>query len=143
MDGSGTERGLLELFKAADLYPAIEASDASTNLSQLAITSLTCDSRKVRPGSCFVAIQGEPTDGAKFVDDAVRAGAVAVVSQDALRVPQGVGAIRVRDARTALARLAAAFYGFAPGQRHAGMKLIGVTGTNGKTTTCMLLRSIL
>jgi len=141
MDGrDGSERSLLELLEAAGLSLSIESDDHACDVR---ITSLTSDSRKVRAGSCFVAVAGSQHDGRSFIDAAVGAGGVAVVSEGAVALPSGVGSVRVRDARSALSRLAAAYHGFAPGQKHAGMALIGVTGTNGKTTTCALLRSIL
>lgn len=141
MDGrDGSGRSLLELLVAAGLSSSIESGDHACDVR---ITSLTADSRKVRAGSCFVAVAGSQHDGRAFIEDAVRAGGVAVVSEGAAVVPPGVGSVRVRDARSALSRLAAAYHGFAPGQEHAGMSLIGVTGTNGKTTTCALLQSIL
>jgi len=141
MDGrDGSERSLLELLLAAGLSSSIEPGDHACDVR---ITSLTADSRKVRAGSCFVAVAGSQHDGRAFIEEAVRAGGVAVVSEGGVALPSGVGSVRVRDARSALSRLAAAYHGFAPGQKHAGMALIGVTGTNGKTTTCALLRSIL
>ncbi|MCG3132349.1 MAG: UDP-N-acetylmuramoyl-L-alanyl-D-glutamate--2,6-diaminopimelate ligase [Phycisphaerae bacterium] len=106
------------------------------------ITGVTDDSRKVNAGACFVAVRGTAVDGHRYVQDAVRAGAAAVVVEDAAVVEKGADVIRVKDTRVALARLAAAFYGV-DSFGAAGFPLIGVTGTNGKTTTAYLLRSIL
>lgn len=97
------------------------------------------DSREVAPGGVFVAVPGYRVDGATFAADARARGAVAVVAQagpsDAAEFPR----IRVPDARAALAALAAAFHD--DPSRH--LLVVGVTGTNGKTTTTYLLESIL
>jgi UDP-N-acetylmuramoyl-L-alanyl-D-glutamate--2,6-diaminopimelate ligase len=108
------------------------------------VTSLVDDSRSITPGSCFVAVRGRCTDGHAYVADALRAGAFAVVVEHGadLHVPARATVLRVSDTRAALARLAAAFHGVMPGGPR-GLRLIGVTGTNGKTTTTWLVRSIL
>jgi UDP-N-acetylmuramoyl-L-alanyl-D-glutamate--2,6-diaminopimelate ligase len=103
------------------------------------ITGLACDSRHIRPGGLFVAIPGNKLDGAAFIEDAVTRGAVAVVSEQAIPPLKEVTAIRVPQAREALARLAAVFYGH-PSSR---LRLVGVTGTNGKTTVAYMIRDIL
>jgi len=103
------------------------------------ITALAYDSRAVRPGCLFCALPGAKTDGGQYVEEAVRRGAVAVLHEQSLRPPRGLAAVRVPNARTAMADLAAEFYG------HPSHKLpvIGVTGTNGKTTTVFMIRDIL
>ncbi len=101
-----------------------------------AIVGVTSDSRKVRPGWVFVAVSGSHADGHAFVEAAVRAGAVAVVAQQS--VPGvSVPVILVEDSRAALAQLAFA----TRGDPTARFKLVGITGTDGKTSTAMLVES--
>ncbi len=97
------------------------------------------DSRRVRKGDLFVATRGGAADGHDFIADAVAAGAAAVVCEKRGAAPPGVAVIRVANSRRALARLADAFHG-KPSSR---LTMIGVTGTNGKTTTSLLLASVL
>lgn len=98
---------------------------------------VTSDSRKVTRGSVFVVIQGLTFDGTQFVDEAIAAGAVAIVSERPESRPD-VACIQVPNARAALALLADAFY------RHPSrqLRVVGITGTNGKTTTSYLVRAI-
>jgi len=102
------------------------------------VTGLAYDSRRVQPGHLFVALRGQHADGTAFATQALERGAAAVVSQES--VPRDFGApwIQVTDARLALALLAVAFYDD-PSRR---MQVVGITGTNGKTTTAHLLTSI-
>jgi UDP-N-acetylmuramoyl-L-alanyl-D-glutamate--2,6-diaminopimelate ligase len=107
----------------------------------LEISGLAYDSRAVKTGTLFVAIRGEKTDGNNFVSDAVGRGAVAILSEQEKpkSLPTEFPWIQVADARKALAISAANFY-MRPAEV---LKLIGVTGTNGKTTTTYLVDSIL
>jgi UDP-N-acetylmuramoyl-L-alanyl-D-glutamate--2,6-diaminopimelate ligase len=97
------------------------------------------DSRKVKPGDVFVAIPGYKADGADFIPQAIENGARVIVAEKDVKVPEGIDFQRVPNARKALAHLAAKFYDN-PSRK---VKLIGVTGTNGKTTTVYLIESIL
>lgn len=101
-------------------------------------SGLAYDSRRVKPGFVFFAIKGFAQDGHDYVVDAVRRGAVGVVVEKAVEVPDGVLLVRVPDTRLALAVAAARFYG-CPGHR---LRLVGVTGTNGKTTTTHLISAL-
>ena len=103
------------------------------------VTHLCCDSRQVRQGSLFAAIPGEHVDGNQFISQAVAAGAVAILSERPPQPDLKATWAQTGSARRSLARIAAAFYGH-PAR---ALKLIGITGTNGKTTTSFLLESIL
>lgn len=100
------------------------------------ISAVTADSRAVGAGSLFVAVRGVAVDGHKFIPKAIEAGASVIVAEelpDAL--PQGVLGVCVADSRDALGRLASRFFG----DPSEALTLVGVTGTNGKTTTATLL----
>lgn len=105
------------------------------------ITGICSDSRRVGQGSLFVAIPGFQSDGHQYIRQAMEQGACVVVAQHApdCPVPEGVTLILVDDARRALAQLAAEWYDHPERQ----LRLVGVTGTNGKTTTTWLIRHIL
>jgi UDP-N-acetylmuramoyl-L-alanyl-D-glutamate--2,6-diaminopimelate ligase len=101
-----------------------------------ALASLTADSRDVRPGALFIAVRGSQSDGHRFVPDAVARGAVALVVES--RQPAAVPQLVVTDARLAAIALARAWHG----DPAASLVLIGITGTNGKTTTTGLVRHL-
>ena len=109
-----------------------------TGSGDVEIEGIEYDSRQVRPNSLFVAIKGYERDGFEFVPQAVERGAVAVVSEhDECSLVENH--VKVADTRQALADLAAKFYDY-PGRK---LKICGVTGTNGKTTVCYLIKSIM
>ena len=104
------------------------------------ISGLSYDSRKVEPGFLFVAIQGVHVDGHDYIPQALERGAAAVVAEAGRDLPElPVPLVQVEDPRVAIADLAAAFYG------HPARELlvVGVTGTDGKTTTSFLISSVL
>jgi UDP-N-acetylmuramoyl-L-alanyl-D-glutamate--2,6-diaminopimelate ligase len=119
----------------------LELLDGAEYLAQQGdppIAGLDYDSRRVKPGWCFVAMRGGTTDGNQHIDAALNAGAVAIVS-DSLAPRPGVSWAQVVHGRRALARLSANFYG-RPAER---LLITGITGTNGKTTTSFLLNAML
>jgi len=128
----------------ADLVAASRAlaPDAPQRVSQAGrtvVTGIAHDSRGVSRGTVFVAIRGQRADGTSFAADAIKRGAVAIVAETPAPAGVQVPWLRTPDARLALAELAAVFY------RHPSHELmvVGVTGTNGKTTTTYLLASVL
>ncbi len=119
----------------------LELLDGAEYLAQQGnpqIAGLDYDSRRVQPGWCFVAIRGASTDGNRYIDAALGAGAVAVVSDSAPPRPE-IAWAQVSHGRRALARLSANFYG-RPAER---LSITGITGTNGKTTTAFILNAML
>src|ERR1039458_1968666 len=132
---------LVKLLRGVDIKVDAKAAKTATAHGDLEILEIAYDSRRVNPGTLFVAIHGEKTDGNKFVSDAIARGAIAVASEQSrpASLPKGFPWIQVADARKALAITAANYFG----RPAEVLKLIGVTGTNGKTTTSYLVDSIL
>ncbi len=124
--------------KLAVLAQEINATAVTGQLDVEAL-DVTHDSRACAPGSIFVAIRGEKFDAHRFIPQAVERGAIAVISESSGGSENVPAWIQVGDARAALARSAAAAHGY-PSQR---LKLVGITGTNGKTTTAHLIDSII
>ncbi len=103
------------------------------------VQDVQIDSRCCRDGSCFVAVQGSQADGHQFIPDAISAGALAIVCQDAALVPAGIAHAIVTNARQAGGMLAQAIADW-PARK---LRCIGITGTNGKTTITYMARAIL
>jgi len=110
-----------------------------THAADVEIEGIAYDSRQVRPGWLFVAISGHKVCGTEYITEAVSRGAVAVVSEEEFGLGAGVTHIQVPRARRALAEIANAYFGDLSRQ----MTVLGITGTNGKTTTAYMLRNIL
>jgi UDP-N-acetylmuramoyl-L-alanyl-D-glutamate--2,6-diaminopimelate ligase len=120
----------------------LDALPDKTVLGRLpaAVSGLAYDSRKVLPGDLFVAIPGLRQDGRRFIEDALTRGATAVVFEgDDLLEGRAAGRVRVPSSRAALARLADAYFAHPSG----ALTVIGITGTNGKTTTAFLVEALL
>lgn len=130
---------LLELIRGVAVEQVVDAQQPLAQLAEgIEIAHVCEDSRQLRPGDLFVALNGQTVDGHRFLANARAAGAAAAVvahPQAGLGLPQLV----VRDTALALAQIAASFYG----NPADGLTLIGVTGTNGKTTTTTLIESML
>ncbi|MGH7301857.1 MAG: UDP-N-acetylmuramoyl-L-alanyl-D-glutamate--2,6-diaminopimelate ligase [Candidatus Rokuibacteriota bacterium] len=103
------------------------------------VSSIAGDSRQVEPGACFVAVPGFKQDGRHFIPDAIRRGAAIVVTEGEPVADLPVAQVLVPSVRVSLARLAGAFYGHPSKQ----LSLVGITGTNGKTTTSYLVEALL
>jgi len=130
--------------KWKDLVGEVTAVDASGDSAQ-PVTGVEYDSRRVRPGAVFVAMKGGSTDGNRYVDKALAAGALGIITDsspafDHLLVYQaGLPVLEVEHGRRALAEASAAFFG----HPERSLAAIGITGTNGKTTTAFLAEALL
>src|SRR5690606_36577989 len=126
---------LINYLKVIQVAGVVERKDVS---------SICYDSRKVTKGSLFAAIKGYKTDGHKFIADAIHNGAMGVILEDSTALPdeifihENVAKILVHDSRKALAEASVAFFH----QPSDKLNLIGVTGTNGKTTTRYFIKNI-
>ena len=104
------------------------------------ITDITADSRIVQPGSLFIALKGVHVDGHTFLSKAAEAGAAAALVEDVpSEIPEGLTLLQVKDVREAMEIVAPFFFDY-PGKT---MRMIGVTGTNGKTTSTNIIRQVL
>lgn len=122
-------RKLSEILASTEVERFITSRDAE-------LTGLCYDSRSVKAGDCFFAVRGTQVDGHKYIPAAVEAGAVAIVCESMPeQISQGVTYILVKDTAKAMADISSAFYGH-PSRE---LRLVGVTGTNGKTTIATLL----
>ena len=120
-------------------HQLLQGAEVLSQSGNPAVAGVEYDSRRVRPGTVFVAMKGETSDGNRFIDQAIAAGAVAVVTDSPAETPRpAVAWAQVLHGRRALARLSANFYK-RPAERIANT---GITGTNGKSTTAFLIESI-
>ena len=118
----------------------LDGAEVLSQTGDAEVSGLEYDSRRIKPGDCFVAMRGETTDGNRYIDAAIEKGAVAVVTDSAEEQPRsGVSWAQVAHGRRALARISANFYR-RPAEK---LRITGITGTNGKTTTSFLLESML
>ena len=131
---------MIRLAELLAVLAPLEPVRCSVEALDQVVTSITCDSRQVAPGSLFVAIRGKADDGHAHVAEAVRRGCLAVVAEMGKGLePFSVPVILVRNSHDALCQAAALWHG-QPAER---LTLIGVTGTNGKTTTSWLIEGML
>ena len=140
--GSGAERQNKQSSALRELMDGVERVSVS-GAANPNILSVAYDSRQVTPGALFFALPGQKADGNKFVFDAIARGAIAIASPEprSAEIKPGIAWVELVPGteRRALAIAAANFYGHPAN----ALKLIGVTGTNGKTTTTFLIDSIL
>src|SRR5208283_2071779 len=128
--------------KLGELLTALEIKDTlPPDKLEREVKDITYDSRRVKPGSLFVAVRGFHSDGHQFISQAIQRGAIGIIAEERITDKGGsaIPVINVSNSRTALAGLAAAFFDH-PSRK---IKLIGITGTKGKTTTSYLVKSII
>lgn len=121
-----------------DLIMGLDVLEVCGN-SDMVISGVAYDSRKVRQGDIFVSIKGFSVDGHNFITSALQNGATALLVEKETSVPEGITVVRVKDTRYAIAYISDIFFG-QPSNR---LDIIGVTGTKGKTTTTFMIKSIL
>ncbi len=134
-DAAGRPSRTMKLGRLLQAVPGAALDGAAAT----EIAGLACDSRGVQPGYLFFALPGEKTDGGLYAEEAARRGAVAIVHEKGVHLPRDLASVQVDRARTAMADLAAEFYGH-PSEK---LQVVGVTGTNGKTTAVFMVRDIL
>ncbi|WP_174520450.1 UDP-N-acetylmuramoyl-L-alanyl-D-glutamate--2,6-diaminopimelate ligase [Desulfolucanica intricata] len=120
-----------------ELVQVVDVLAAGGN-QEVPVHGIAYDSRQAKPGFLFVAVEGLQTDGHNFIEQAVAKGISAVVIEKDIQLSGNIPWVRVKDSRKALALLSTKFYG----QPSRQMTLVGVTGTNGKTTTTHLIEAI-
>lgn len=127
-----------EFMKLTQLLERLEYEVVQGNI-EMEISTLINDSRKVEEGSVFVCITGAVSDGHAYVQQVAEKGAAAVIVEHDVDAPENMTVIKVADTRYALAYMSAAYFGY-PAEK---LKVIGITGTKGKTTTTYMVKSIL
>ncbi|MEW6067064.1 MAG: UDP-N-acetylmuramoyl-L-alanyl-D-glutamate--2,6-diaminopimelate ligase [Nitrospirota bacterium] len=139
---------LKEIIQGCDYIEIITHNAPTSNPDAINISGIAYDSRRVNEGNLFVAIRGEKYDGHSFIKEAIKKGAVAIIYERAVnnQMPSTISGtdsslcfICVRDSRKALACVANNFYG----NPSKSLTMVGVTGTNGKTTTTYFIKSII
>ncbi|NRG48047.1 UDP-N-acetylmuramoyl-L-alanyl-D-glutamate--2,6-diaminopimelate ligase [Bacillus sp. CRN 9] len=123
--------------KLAEIFAIL--GNRSGGISDLSINGIQSDSRKVKPGDVFVAVNGNVVDGHQYIAEAIEQGAAAVIGQQSLSRRLAIPYIKVDNSREALGKLVSHFYHY-PSKKHI---MIGITGTNGKTTTSYLIKHII
>ncbi|MCG8457451.1 MAG: Mur ligase domain-containing protein, partial [Holophagales bacterium] len=124
--------------KLKDVIAGLETVEVVGDLS-VDVSDVTYDSRRVEPGTLFVAMRGEVTDGHRYIDSAIEAGAAAIIAE---RIPEkepAVPYVVVNNSRAALADVAGALYGHPDRE----LRLVGITGTNGKSSVAHLIHAIM
>lgn len=123
--------------KLLDMLRALDIEELPENPE---ISQIVYDSRKVEPGCAFVCLKGSAVDGHKYAEEAARGGVAAIIAQEPVDISTAIPVVLVPDTRKALALMSAAFF---RNPASKDIKVIGITGTKGKTTTAHMIKSIL
>lgn len=123
---------LKSLLKGLD-YEVIKGNEESK------VQNIRYDNRKIEQGDAFVCVKGFKVDGHSFIGDVIKKGAKALIVQEDVSVQEDITIIKVRDTRKALAIMSSNYFGNPKDK----LKIIGITGTNGKTTSAFIIKSIL
>lgn len=129
----------MKLSDIKTILPEATYYNFPTTTNNNVISDLSYDSRQVKPGHIFFALRGAKVDGQSFINDAIQKGCIAIVTRKKFELSSSIPQIIVPDPRKTLAVLSHHFYNKPSHQ----LKVIGITGTNGKTTTAYLIKSIL
>ena len=133
-----THKMEVETMKLSRLLERLEY-EVVQGSAETEVETLINDSRKAAPGAVFVCISGAVSDGHAYAKEVAEKGAAALIVEKEVEVPEGITVIKVKNTRYALALTSAAYFGY-PAEK---LKVIGITGTKGKTTTTYMIRSIL
>ena len=128
------------MYRLADLLSDVDGARASLNIENVTVTGVCSDSRSVCPGQVFVCIKGKNNDGSEYIKEAIKRGAIAIVCEgNSSAQCDSVIYVTVTNARSACARMLSRVYG----DPCSKMKIIAVTGTNGKTTVTKMIENAL
>ncbi len=123
----------------SEICKLLDARVTTRTSMRAVVAGISMHSREIRSGWLFIAISGTHQNGLHYVEDAIRRGATVIVTEEAIRVPAGVAVLKVDDCRLAAAKLASRFFG----DPSSALRVVGITGTNGKTTATTLLKAVL